>query len=81
LAMSEFFVYIARCSDGSLYTGYTSDLEMREKQHNEGKGARYTRGRGPVKIVYSERFQNKSNAMKREYQIKKMKREEKERLV
>ena len=79
--MSEFFVYIARCSDGSLYTGYTSDLEMREKQHNEGKGARYTRGRGPVKIVYSERFQNKSNAMKREYQIKKMKREEKERLV
>lgn len=81
MAMSEFFVYIARCSDGSLYTGYTSDLEMREKQHNEGKGARYTRGRGPVKIVYSERFQNKSNAMKREYQIKKMKREEKERLV
>ena len=79
--MSKFYVYIARCNDGTLYTGYTVDLVEREKKHNEGDGARYTRGRGPVKIVYSEEFETKSEAMKREYQVKRLKREEKERLV
>ncbi|NIA02378.1 MAG: GIY-YIG nuclease family protein [Nitrospirae bacterium] len=79
--MSKFYVYIARCNDGSLYTGYTVDLAEREKKHNEGDGARYTRGRGPVKIVYSEEFETKSEAMKRECQIKRLGKQEKERLV
>jgi len=79
--MSKFYIYIARCKDDSLYTGYTNDLKEREKKHNDGDGARYTRGRGPVKIVYSEEFDTKSEAMKREYEIKQLKREEKEKLM
>jgi len=79
--MSKFYTYLARCSDGSLYTGYTVDLNEREAKHNEGKGARYTRVRLPVKIVYSEEFQTKSGAMKREYEIKCLSKKEKEGLV
>lgn len=79
--MSKFYVYIARCNDGTLYTGYAVDLKEREKKHNEGDGARYTRGRGPVEIVYSEEFETKSEAMKREYAIKQLKREDKENLI
>lgn len=75
--MPKSFIYIARCKDGTLYTGYTTDLKEREKKHNEGVGARYTRGRGPVKIVYSEEFETKSEAMKREYEIKQLKKGEK----
>ncbi len=75
------FIYIARCSDDTLYTGYTDDLAKREKKHNDGKGAHYTRIRRPVSIVYHEEFKSKSAAMKREYQIKQLKREEKERLI
>jgi len=79
--MSKFYTYLARCSDGSLYTGYTVDLTKREAKHNEGKGARYTRVRLPVKIVYSEEFQTKSEAMKREYEIKRLSKKDKEGMV
>lgn len=79
--MAKFYVYIARCGDDTLYTGYTNDLVGREKKHNEGVGARYTRGRGPVEIVYSEKFGTKSEAMKREYEIKQLKRGDKEKLT
>jgi len=75
-----YFVYIAECADGSYYTGYASNLNDREDVHNglkKGIGAKYTRSRRPVKIVYSEKFQTKSDALKREIEIKKLSREEK----
>jgi len=81
LNMAKYYVYIAICNDNTLYTGYTNDLEHREFTHNEGKGARYTRMRRPVKIVYSEGFLNRSEAMKREYQIKQLSKIEKEELI
>lgn len=64
------YCYILRCSDDSLYTGYTNDIEKRVKAHNEGKGAKYTKIRRPVTLVYYEEFQEKTDAMKREYEIK-----------
>jgi putative endonuclease len=76
-----FFTYIARCADKSLYTGYCANLTDRENTHNLGKGAKYTRGRLPLKIIYSEEFETKSQAMKREAQIKKLKRLDKEKLI
>lgn len=76
-----YYVYILRCSDQSLYTGYTADVEERVKKHNAGKGARYTRGRTPVELVYVETFLDKSTAMKREYMIKQYARYKKERLI
>ena len=69
------------CKDNTLYTGWTNSLERRIKAHNEGKGAKYTRGRLPVKLVYFEEFSTKNEALKREYEIKKMKREEKNLLI
>lgn len=75
------FVYIVKCSDNTLYTGYTTDIERRIKEHNEGKGAKYTRGRIPVKLVYYEEKETKSLALKREYEIKQLNREEKEELI
>ncbi len=71
------FVYILRCSDDTLYTGITNNLERRIKQHNEGKGAKYTRGRGPVTLVKSIECATKSEALKLEYKIKQLPREEK----
>lgn len=65
-----FYCYMLRCADHSLYTGYTNDLEKREKVHNSGKGAKYTRSRLPCTMVYAEAFDSKSDAMKREYEIK-----------
>lgn len=65
-----FYIYMVRCKDGSLYTGFTNDVESRIRTHNEGKGAKYTRGRLPVTLVYMESFTDKSQAMKREYEIK-----------
>jgi len=67
----NYYVYILRCGDGTLYTGWTNDLENRVKAHKEGRGAKYTRGRGPLQLVYTEEFENKSEAVKREYYIKK----------
>lgn len=75
------YVYILRCKDNTLYTGWTNSLERRIKVHNDGKGAKYTRGRLPVKLVYFEEFLTKNEAMKREYEIKKMTREEKNLLI
>lgn len=74
------YVYILHCSDGTYYTGYTNNLEKRIKQHNDGKGAKYTKGKRPVKLVYKEEFSDKSVAMKREYRIKQLTRKEKEKL-
>lgn len=73
--------YILRCSDGTLYTGWTNDIERRLKAHNEGKGAKYTKGRGPVELVHLEEFETKEEAMSREYAIKHMSRAEKEKLI
>ena len=75
------FVYILKCSDNSLYTGWTTNLEKRLKAHNSGKGAKYTRARLPVEIVYFEEFEDKIDAMKREYAIKKLTRESKLKLI
>lgn len=71
------FVYMLRCKDGSLYTGWTNDLEHRLAQHQQGKGAKYTRGRGPLELVYYEEFADKESAMKREYAIKQLSRQKK----
>jgi len=75
------FVYIVRCADGTLYTGYAKNPSAREKAHNAGRGARYTCGRRPVKLVYSEAFPSRSDALKREYEVKHWTRARKERLV
>lgn len=75
------YTYIVRCRDGSLYTGWTTDVDRRVKEHNEGKGAKYTHSRRPVELVYYETFETKEEAMKREYAIKQLRRDEKERLI
>jgi len=75
------YVYVLECSDGSLYTGYTTDVERRVKEHNSGEGAKYTRGRTPVEVVHSEEYETRSEAMSREAEIKSKSREEKEELV
>lgn len=66
------FVYMLRCKDGSLYTGWTNDLQHRLAMHSAGKGAKYTRGRGPLELVYSEELGSKEEALHREAEIKKL---------
>lgn len=75
------YVYVVECTDGSLYTGYTTDVERRVGEHNAGDGAAYTRGRTPVELVHVEAFETRSSAMSREYEIKQLSRTAKERLV
>ncbi|MCI8561144.1 MAG: GIY-YIG nuclease family protein [Dorea sp.] len=75
------YTYIAECRDGSLYTGWTTDLEKRISAHNAGKGAKYTKNRRPVRLVYFEEFETKEEAMKREYAIKHMSRSKKIMLI
>jgi len=75
------YTYILECSDGTYYTGWTNNLEKRLKDHNDGKGAKYTKARRPVVLVYYEEFATKEEAMKREYAIKQMKRSEKKKLI
>jgi putative endonuclease len=75
------WTYVIECDDGSFYTGYTTDVERRVREHDRGEGAKYTRGRTPVELVHAERFESKSAAMSREYEIKQLSRAEKERLV
>ncbi len=75
------FVYIVKCRDESLYTGWTNDLEKRIKTHNSGKGAKYTRGRTPVKLMYYEEYEDKVIAQRREREIKKLTRDEKIQLI
>lgn len=77
-----YFVFILKCSDGTLYTGFTNDLKKRVLAHNNlNTGAKYTKARRPVKLVYSEKFKTKSKAMKREWEIKGMRRVQKFRLM
>lgn len=75
------YVYMLRCADGTLYTDWTSDLARRVKAHNSGHGAKYTRSRTPVELVYSEELADKTEALKREYAIKQLTREQKEQLI
>jgi len=76
-----YILYILRCGDGSLYTGITNNLPRRLAAHRAGRGARYTRGRGPLTLVYTENLPDKSAALRREIQVKRLTRQQKERLV
>lgn len=75
------YIYIVKCKDGTLYTGWTNNLEKRIKDHNDGKGAKYTKARLPVELVYYETFETKEEAMSREYAIKQLSRKEKDELI
>lgn len=77
----KYYIYILCCADGSLYTGWTTDPEKRVAAHNAGKGAKYTRSRRPVELIYSEVFDDKISAQRREYAIKQLSRAEKEKLM
>lgn len=79
--MAAFYVYILRCKDRSLYTGWTTDVAKRVVQHNLGRGAKYTRGRLPVTLIYTEKFLSKEDAMRREYEIKLLSRAQKLKLL
>ena len=76
-----FFVYILKCSDGTLYTGWTNNLDKRMDKHNAGHGAKYTRGRLPVEMVYFEAYETKEEAMSREFKIQRMNRSQKIELI
>lgn len=75
------YTYILSCADGTLYTGWTNDLDRRLAAHNAGKGGKYTRSRLPVKLVYREEYDTKEEAMAREYAIKQLTREQKLKLI
>ncbi len=75
------YVYILQCSDNTLYTGWTNNLEKRIETHSKGKGAKYTRARLPVKLVYYEEYKDRISAQKREYEIKQCTRKEKLKLI
>ena len=75
------YTYLVECADGTLYCGWTNDLDKRMKAHNEGRGAKYTRSRLPVRLVYSESFETKEEAMSRECGIKRLSRKEKLKLI
>lgn len=75
------YTYIVKCSDNTYYTGWTNDIDKRIEAHNSGKGAKYTKNRGPVELVHLEEFATKEEAMKREYAIKQMTRRMKEKLI
>jgi predicted GIY-YIG superfamily endonuclease len=77
----KWYLYILRCGDGTLYTGITTDVQARFAQHQAGKGAKYTRGRGPLEVVYTEECEDHSAALKRELAVKALSREEKERMI
>ena len=75
------YVYLLRCADGSLYCGWTTDLEARIEAHNSGQGAKYTRSRLPVKLVYHEAYEDRHEALSREWHLKRMGKQAKEKLV
>lgn len=79
--MSEHYVYVLECADETLYTGYTTNVDRRVREHDDGDGAKYTRARTPVELVYTEQFDSRSTAMQREYEIKQLSRSEKESLI
>jgi putative endonuclease len=76
-----YFVYILKCADDSLYTGIATDVARRLREHNEGRGAKYTRGRGPMKLVFKKKCRDRSQASREELRIKKLPREEKLSLI
>ena len=78
---STWYLYILKCKDGTFYTGITTDVEKRLEMHRSGKGAKYTRGRGPLELVYSETCENHSQALKRECEVKKLPKEQKQQLI
>ena len=78
---STWYLYMLRCGDGSLYTGITTDVEKRLEAHRSGKGAKYTRGRGPLTLVYWETCENHSHALKRELEVKALTKEQKLRFI
>lgn len=75
------YCYILRCADGTLYTGWTNDLQRRLRAHNAGRGGKYTRVRRPVELAYYEQFSSKEEAMSREWHIKRLTREQKQELI
>lgn len=75
------FVYMVECADQTLYTGWTTDVQRRLEEHNAGRGARYTRDRGPVRLVYVEEVPDRRTALKREMEIKRMRRPQKLKLI
>lgn len=75
------YVYVLECADGTYYTGYTTDVERRVAEHDAGEGAKYTRGRTPVELVHTERYETRSAAMSREHEIKSLSRAAKEGLI
>lgn len=77
----EHVVYMLKCKDDTLYTGYTNNLTRRLQMHTEGKGAKYTRGRGPFEVVFTEFYPTKEKAMQREYQLKQLPRKDKQQLI
>ncbi len=77
----SWFLYIVECADASYYTGITTDIDRRIDEHNTGKGAKYTQGRGPVSVVYTEKFEDRSQASKREFEIKALTKEQKKKLI
>jgi len=81
VSVLAWYVYMLRCCDGSLYTGYTDDIERRLKTHQSGKGAKYTRSRLPVVLVYQEELLDKSDALRREAAIKRLTRQQKLALI
>ena len=79
--MADAYVYLLRCADGSLYCGWTNDLKRRVRAHNAGTGSKYTRSRRPVTLVWYEKCESKQAAMSREWQLKRLSREEKIQLI
>ncbi len=78
---ASYYVYIVRCADNTLYIGFTTKLKQRIETHNNGKGAKYTKGRRPVVLCYFESFSSKSEALSREYKLKQLSRKQKEELI
>ena len=77
----DHYVYVLECADGTLYTGYTTDVERRVAEHDAGDGAKYTRGRTPVEVVLTESFDSRAAALRREHELKALSRRAKERLI
>lgn len=79
--MGDHYVYIVQCVDDTFYTGYTTNVSRRIKEHNNGDGAKYTQGRNPVTLVHTEEFETQSKAMQREYEIKQLSKSAKQKLA
>lgn len=77
----QWYLYILRCGDGTLYTGITTDVEKRFRAHSQGKGAKYTRGRGPLQLAYQEACGSHADALRREAAVKRLNREQKEQMI